>query len=169
MSKRLFWDMERKAKLRAMWARGANAKELTEAFGITMHSISQRANRMGLGPRVAMQPHEVVRKALKALGSATIRELEKHTGMSHSAVDRAIYRLQAFEEAAAIGTRRVSAGRGHATTVEATVYGLIDDEEHGAVIARGDGLPRVNRVKHRPGTAAIPPRHEITAALFGSA
>ena len=168
MSKRLFWDMERKEKLRAMWKRGASSAELQEAFGVQMHTISARALTMGLGPRKLERPHDVVRKLLKQLGKATRRDIRKLTGMADTTVDSAIRRLEELGEAAPVGTCRVSAGVGHKGTVEATVFALIDHPS-AANLTRSDGNQRVIIAKHRPGTADIPPRHEITAALFGVA
>lgn len=170
MSTRIFWDHERRAKLIAMWNRGASTKELTEAFGIKMHSISARAYRMNLGPRIANQPHEIVRKALEKLGRATAKDLEKECGFTHNKVATALKRLKAAEEVHVPSTRLVSAGRDHAGLVEAYEYELIDDDaERCGDRSRTSGEQRINRVKHRFGSAPIPPRHPLTAALFGGA
>jgi hypothetical protein len=169
MSKRLFWTQDRREKLRSMWKRGATTKELTEAFGMQMHSISARAYRMNLGPRKGTQPQDLVRAALKKLERATRKELTKATGLSDSATDRALARMKAIDEVCVVGTRLVLAGRGHANSVEAFEYALVDDEADGAMSpARHSGEPHVNRVKHRAGTAQIPQRHPLTVALFGS-
>lgn len=164
---RIFWDLARRAKLTAMWRRGASTKELTEAFGIKMHSISARAYRMGLGPRIAAQPHEIVRKSIERLGRATTKDLMQDTAMTHNQVANAIKRLRAAEDIYIPSTRLVSAGRGHSGLVEAYEYALVDDESLESR-TRSSGEQRINRIKHRTGSAPIPPRHEITAALFGS-
>ncbi|WP_150690108.1 hypothetical protein [Pandoraea communis] len=167
MTIRHSWNQEQKDALRDMWKRKASTKELTEHFGIKMSAICRRARCMKLGPRGGESPTDMVRKSLEKLKRATLRDIEKATGLSHNAVDRAIARLTENEEAQVVGTRKVSAGRGHTSTVDAREYSLVSDEDCISGGLRGDGAPRVNRIKHRAGSMPIPPRHEIMAAWFG--
>lgn len=167
MTIRHSWNKEQKDTLREMWKRKASSKELTEYFGIGMNTICKRARIMNLGTRGGESQTDIIRRTLEKLKRATAKDLEKESGLNRNGVDRAIERLMESEEAHVVGTRKVSAGRSHSSTVEAREYSLIDDE-CSVQGFRGDGVPRVNRVKHHAGTAPIPPQHPLTAALFGS-
>ncbi|WAL81331.1 hypothetical protein OYT13_15880 [Pandoraea sp. XJJ-1] len=168
MTIRHSWNKEQKEALREMWKRKASTKELTEYFGIGMNTICKRARIMNLGTRGGESQTDIIRRTLEKLKRATAKDLQRESGLTRNGVDRAIDRLLENEEAYIVGTRKVSAGRSHSSTVEAREYSLVDDGECSIQGFRGDGVPRVNRVKHRFGTAPIPPRHPLTAALFGS-